>query len=55
MSYSLDPPKRILLGAGPSMVAPRVYEAMTKPIVGYLDPYFFQVIGEIREMLRPAA
>lgn len=53
MSYSLDPPKRILLGAGPSMVAPRVYEAMTKPIVGYLDPYFFQVIGEIREMLRP--
>jgi alanine-glyoxylate transaminase/serine-glyoxylate transaminase/serine-pyruvate transaminase len=26
---------------------------MTKPIVGYLDPYFFQVIDEIREMLRP--
>jgi len=34
------------------MVAPRVYEAMTKPIVGYLDPYCFQVIEEIQGGLR---
>src|SRR5437879_3892043 len=34
------------------MVAPRVYEAMSKPIVGYLDPYCFQVIEEIQDELR---
>jgi len=34
------------------MVAPRVYEAMSKPIVGYLDPYCFQVIEEIQTGLR---
>ena len=34
------------------MVAPRVYEAMCKPIVGYLDPYCFQVIEEIQAALR---
>lgn len=48
----LNPPKRLLLGPGPSMVAPRVYEAMSKPIVGYLDPYCFQVIDEIQSGLR---
>src|SRR5438105_6640815 len=48
----LNPPKRLLLGPGPSMVAPRVYEAMTKPVVGYLDPYCFQVIEEIQSGLR---
>ena len=48
----LNPPKRLLLGPGPSMVAPRVYEAMGKPIVGYLDPYCFQVIEEIQAGLR---
>ena len=34
------------------MVAPRVYGAMGKPIVGYLDPYCFQVIEEIQAGLR---
>src|SRR5258706_12492737 len=48
----LNPPKRLLIGPGPSMVAPRVYEAMGKPIVGYLDPYCFQVIEEIQAGLR---
>jgi len=48
----LNPPKRLLLGPGPSMVAPRVYEAMSKPIVGYLDPFCFQVIEEIQAALR---
>ena len=49
---ALNPPKRLLLGPGPSMVAPRVYEAMTRPVVGYLDPYCFQVIEEIQAGLR---
>jgi alanine-glyoxylate transaminase/serine-glyoxylate transaminase/serine-pyruvate transaminase len=33
------------------MVEPRVYEAISKPIVGHLDPYFFQVAEDIKELL----
>ena len=48
----INPPKRLLYGPGPTMVEPRVYEAMSKPIVGHLDPYFFSVVEEIRDGLR---
>ena len=37
-------PERILMGAGPSSVHPRVLQAMTKPVIGHLDPDFFQVM-----------
>src|ERR1700675_335840 len=47
----LQAPKRLLFGPGPSMVAPRVYEAMSQNVVGHLDPFFFQVTGEIRSLL----
>jgi alanine-glyoxylate transaminase / serine-glyoxylate transaminase / serine-pyruvate transaminase len=50
----LRPPKRYLFGPGPSMVHPRVYEALGKPIVGHLDPYFFQIMGEIEQLLKMA-
>ncbi len=33
------------------MVAPRVYEAMTQPVVGHLDPFFFKVVDEVRDLL----
>lgn len=33
------------------MVAPRVYDAMSQNVVGHLDPFFFEVAGEIRSML----
>ena len=33
------------------MVAPRVYEALRQPIVGHLDPYFFEVVEDIRRLL----
>jgi alanine-glyoxylate transaminase/serine-glyoxylate transaminase/serine-pyruvate transaminase len=33
------------------MVAPRVYEALRQPIVGHLDPYFFEVVEDIRKLL----
>jgi len=49
----LQPPRRYLFGPGPSMVHPRVYEALSKPIVGHLDPYFFQVMGDIQQLLKP--
>jgi len=42
-----------LLGPGPSMVEPRVYEALRLPIVSHVDPYFYQVAEDIRIMLGP--
>jgi alanine-glyoxylate transaminase/serine-glyoxylate transaminase/serine-pyruvate transaminase len=35
------------------MVEPRVYEALSKPIVGHLDPFFFTVAEDIRTLLNP--
>jgi alanine-glyoxylate transaminase / serine-glyoxylate transaminase / serine-pyruvate transaminase len=49
---ALNPPRRFLFGPGPSQVEPRVYEAMAKPIVGYLDPFLFEVFAEVRSGLR---
>lgn len=51
---ALQPPRRYLFGPGPSMVHPRVYEALSKPIVGHLDPYFIQVMGEVQQLLKTA-
>jgi alanine-glyoxylate transaminase / serine-glyoxylate transaminase / serine-pyruvate transaminase len=51
---ALQPPRRYLFGPGPSMVHPRVYEALSKPIVGHLDPYFIQVMGDVQELLKMA-
>jgi alanine-glyoxylate transaminase / serine-glyoxylate transaminase / serine-pyruvate transaminase len=51
---ALQPPRRYLFGPGPSMVHPRVYEAMSKPIVGHLDPYFIEVMGDIQQLLKMA-
>jgi len=48
----LQAPTRLLFGPGPSPVHPRVYEAMRQPIVGHLDPFFFQVNEEIRAGLK---
>jgi alanine-glyoxylate transaminase / serine-glyoxylate transaminase / serine-pyruvate transaminase len=47
----LQPPKRYLFGPGPSMVHPRVYEALSKPVVGHLDPYFFEIMAGIEQSL----
>jgi alanine-glyoxylate transaminase/serine-glyoxylate transaminase/serine-pyruvate transaminase len=47
----IQAPKRLLFGPGPSMVAPRVYAAMGQPVVGHLDPFFFQTSEEIRKLL----
>jgi alanine-glyoxylate transaminase / serine-glyoxylate transaminase / serine-pyruvate transaminase len=51
---ALQPPRRYLFGPGPSMVHPRVYEALAKPIVGHLDPYFIQVMGDVQQLLKAA-
>jgi alanine-glyoxylate transaminase / serine-glyoxylate transaminase / serine-pyruvate transaminase len=51
---ALQPPRRYLFGPGPSMVHPRVYEALSKPIVGHLDPYFIEVMGDVQQLLKMA-
>jgi len=48
----IAPPKRLIYGPGPSMVDPRVYEAIAQPIVGIRDPYFLEIMGEIKAGLR---
>ena len=48
----LQPPQRVLLGPGPSTVHQRVLQAMATPVVGHLDPAFFQVMDDVCEMLR---
>ena len=35
------------------MVHPRVYEALSKPIVGHLDAYFIQVMSDVQQLLKP--
>jgi len=50
----LLPPQRLLLGAGPSNIDPRVLKALTSPIVAHLDPYFLHVMDETVELLRYA-
>src|SRR5216110_3294069 len=47
-----QPPKRLLMGPGPSDVAPSVLKAMTAPLVGHLDPVFVKMMEEIKSMLR---
>jgi alanine-glyoxylate transaminase / serine-glyoxylate transaminase / serine-pyruvate transaminase len=48
----IAPPKRLLYGPGPSMVDPRAYEAMSQPVLGIRDPYFLEIMDEVRAGLR---
>jgi alanine-glyoxylate transaminase / serine-glyoxylate transaminase / serine-pyruvate transaminase len=50
----IAPPKRLLYGPGPSMVDPRAYEAMSQPVLGIRDPFFLEVMNDIRVGLREA-
>ena len=48
----LKPPVRVLMGPGPSDIHPRVLEAIGKPTVGHLDPYYLQVMSDLQGLLR---
>ncbi|HEV2297989.1 MAG TPA: alanine--glyoxylate aminotransferase family protein [Candidatus Acidoferrales bacterium] len=48
----LLPPNRIMLTPGPSNVDPRVYRAMATPLVGHLDPWFLEMMGDVQVLLR---
>lgn len=47
-----QPPVRLLMGPGPSNVAPSVLAALGKPVLGHLDPVFVQMMEEVKTMLR---
>ena len=44
-------PPRILLGPGPSMVNPRVLQAMMQNMIGYLDPDYVDIMDQVAELL----
>ena len=48
----LNVPPRLLMGPGPSLVDPRVLQAMAMPLVGHLDPYFLQIMDRTQTLLR---
>lgn len=54
MTASFIPPKRILMGPGPSDVPQRILDAMARPTIGHLDPAFVDLMEQIKSMLRMA-
>lgn len=48
----LNPPVRILMGPGPSDIHPRVLEALGRPTVGHLDPYYLEIMNDMQRMLQ---
>jgi len=48
------PPQRLLLGPGPSPVAPEVLAALAQPTIGHLDPAFIRLMDELKAMLQVA-
>lgn len=53
MKNLLDSIEEILLmGPGPSSVPEEVYNALGRKTLGHLDPYFLEIMEELKEMLR---
>jgi alanine-glyoxylate transaminase/serine-glyoxylate transaminase/serine-pyruvate transaminase len=50
----LTVPPRLLLGPGPSLVDPRVLQAMATPLLGHLDPCFIDLMDRTQALLRYA-
>ncbi len=44
--------KRVLMGPGPSDVDARVLAALARPTIGHLDPFFMDILNEIRSLLQ---
>src|SRR5918996_2457175 len=44
--------ERILLGPGPSLIAPRVMRALAAPVLSHLDPDFVPMLDDVRHLLR---
>lgn len=51
---SFDPPQRVLMGPGPSDMHPRVYQALSRHIIGHLDPEFVRMMDETKALAQYA-
>jgi alanine-glyoxylate transaminase/serine-glyoxylate transaminase/serine-pyruvate transaminase len=40
------------MGPGPLNIHPRVYQALTSPVIGHLDPAYLKVLDQVAELLR---
>lgn len=49
---SFHPPRRTLMGPGPSDVYPQVTEALSRPTIGHLDPEFIRLMDETKVLLQ---
>ena len=49
---SFQPPRRVLMGPGPSDVSPRVLAALARPTIGHLDPEFQKLMEDIKTALQ---
>ncbi len=49
---SFNPPRRTLMGPGPSDVSDRVLAAMARPTVGHLDPTFIEMMDQTKQLLQ---
>ncbi|MCV2884135.1 alanine--glyoxylate aminotransferase family protein [Aestuariibacter sp. AA17] len=49
-----NPPKRTLMGPGPSDVSPAVLNALSKPTLGHLDPQFVSLMDDVKSLLQYA-
>ncbi len=52
MSILKTLPERLLLGPGPSNAHPAVLEAMSRPLIGHLDPEFLALLDRVKDGLR---
>lgn len=52
LSKDWAPPRRTLMGPGPSDVSPAVRAALAAPLVGHLDPAFLELMDRVQAMLR---
>ena len=48
------PPRRILMGPGPSDIYPQVLAAQSKPTIGHLDPLFIKMMDEVKALTQYA-
>lgn len=51
---AFNPPRRILMGPGPSDVYPQVLAAQARPTVGHLDPLFIGMMDELKSLIQYA-
>ncbi|GHB67951.1 serine--pyruvate aminotransferase [Psychrosphaera saromensis] len=51
---SFNPPRRTLMGPGPSDISPQVLAALSKPTIGHLDPLFIGMMDELKTLLQYA-